>query len=233
MIAFCCSSLYFLACCCLFYEFIASSSFCHLHFIVAFWNLLSFVSACCLLFCLHELFSSSFIHLLVLLCLSTFVYDCISLHFSVRVWCFLFYEFTVLSFLGHLLVQVYDCGLLWFVYFVIFWVYGCLSFPPWFISFHQSKELHLITFVVVWFFLLGILLSFLFLHCLFHLPNQMNDISLQYFSLFCFVLGNLLSSLFIHSYFLLSIPVDGQQVVVVVLLFSLLSCHLSLFVVSL
>ena len=161
------------------------------------------------------------------------MYDCISLHFSVWVWCYPFYEFIVLSFLGHLRVQVYDCGLLWFAYFVIFWVYGYLSFPPWFISFNQSKELHLTTFVVVWFFLLGILLYFLVLHCLFHLPNQMNGISLQCFNLFCFVLGNLLSSLFIHSYFLLSIPVDGQQVVVVVLLFSLLSCHFSLFVVFL
>ena len=104
--------------------------------------------------------------------------------------------------------------------------FGCVVvflIPPWFISFNQLKELHFVACVVLQFFLLGIQLSFSFLCHLFHLLNQMNGVSLQSFNLFCFVLGDLLSSLFIQSSFCLSIPIDGQQVVVIVLLFHLSS----------
>ena len=72
MIVFHCSYLFFLACCCLFNEFIVSSSFCHSSFIVAFGNFISlrfgmlfaFLFGCALVFLICPL---------VFLCLPNFM----------------------------------------------------------------------------------------------------------------------------------------------------------------
>ena len=166
------------------YSFFFLSLVFHHSFVI----LLPFVSTCCCPFLVLVLHS---IHPLVQLYFHTFVYDCILLSF-LFLHCFFFWSFACLCMITSC------CGLCTLLSF------GCVVvflIPPWFISFLQSKELHVVAFVVLGFFLSGILLSFLFCHHSFHLPNQMNGISLWCFSLFCFVLADLLSSLFVQRFF--------------------------------
>ena len=71
MIAFCCSYLFCSMWCCLFYEFIvSSSSSCHLSFVVVLGN--CFLFECALVFLIHPL---------VFLCFPNFGDDCILLQF--------------------------------------------------------------------------------------------------------------------------------------------------------
>ena len=154
----CHCSFFFWVWCCLFYSFIVPSSFCQLHFVTVFCNFISF--------CFHMLLPLGglvlyFIHPLVLLCFPTFVYDCVLLWLFFLLGMVLsFYEFIVPSFLVICLFRcmiVFHCGLctlLSFGHVIVFLI------PLWFISFNQSKELHFVAFVILHFFLLGILLSF-------------------------------------------------------------------------
>ena len=97
----------------------------------------------------------------------------------------------------------------------------CLSFghatvfliPAWFILFIQLKELCCIVFFVLGSYLLGVLLSFLFLHGLFHLSNQMNCVFIAVLCiLFCFGQA---AVFFIHPDFLSSIDSNRWTNVVV------------------
>ena len=169
MNAFCCRFFPF-GQCCHFYEFVVPSSFCHLCFIKVSCNfisfhfsvLLSFLFGLALVFFIH--------HPLVLLCFPNFVYDCFSLWFfplfsmvlsffmsllfllpfvicvSSRSFLVVFPFISVCCFLflfGHALVFfIHPLVLLCFNF-----VYDCIS---------------------LWlFFLLGMVLSFLFIHCSF------------------------------------------------------------------
>ena len=159
---------------------------------------------------------------------------CVQLHFIAV---FLPFEHAAVSFI-HLLflflfvicLFVYDC--IWFVYFLLSFGHAVVFLiPPWFVLFIQSKELCFIAFFVLGFSLSGMLLSFLFLHVTWFIScTQSHFINVAVFVI-CFVLFWASSCLpylstvhFIYQF---------QKVVVVVLLFHLLSCHLSLFIVLL
>ena len=144
--------------------------------------------------------SCLFICPLVLLCFPNFVY---SLHFFFWVWCCLFYSFGAPSSFCHLHFITVSCHFISFCFGMLLSFLGCscilfihwyfFVFPPLsMIVFHCSVFflcllgllfwsfacsgvwLHFIV-VCVLCYLLGMLLSFLFLHGSFHLINQMNS----------------------------------------------------------
>ena len=145
-----CISLWFLsisAFCCLLYEFIVSSSFCHSHFIVAFCILFSFCSGMLFAFCLGVLLSFLFVHwyFFVFPTLCMIAFHCIvfpfglGVVFSICLLLVLFWSFT-------LCMIAFHCGLGTLVSFG--YAVGFLI-PPWFILFIQCISFHLLYFVLL------------------------------------------------------------------------------------
>ena len=195
-----------------------------------------------------------FIHPLVLLLVfSLFVYDCISLLLSFLFLCGSFHlsnqmkcislQFSVIWFFFWVCCCfLFGCAVVFFIHPLVLLFVFCLFLNE-FVSlqvfllgmwwsflliccFFFLSFACLCMIVFLWFFVLC--LSFghatVFIPLLLISFIQSNELHLFCFVLFCFVLGKLLSSLFIQSSYCLLIPIDGQNVVVVVLLYHPLSC---------